>query len=77
MTVVPYPGASDTLTLRGITDFSTTSPKWLRTSSATCSASLVRASYIVSTTVETRSSRLRCACTSSMFRSNWPTPSSA
>ena len=60
MTVCPKPGASDTRTLRGIIGASTSSPKWLRTSSATWSASRVRLSYIVSSTVLTASVGLRC-----------------
>ena len=42
-------------TLRGIVADKTTSPKWLRTSAATCSARRVRASYMVSRIVETYS----------------------
>ena len=77
MIVMLYPGASDTLTLRGITVPSTVSPKWRRTSAATWSASLVRPSYMVSTTVLTDRRGLRWARTISMFFISWDTPSSA
>ena len=46
---------------------STVVAKCVRTSSATCAASRVRASYIVSSTVETCSPGLRCALTISML----------
>jgi len=49
----------ETLTLRGITVRSTVSPKCLRTSLVTWSASLVRPSYMVSRIVETCRSRFR------------------
>ncbi|SKT47897.1 Uncharacterised protein [Mycobacteroides abscessus subsp. abscessus] len=60
-----------------MTEPSTFGPKWPRTSSATWSASLVRPSYMVSKIVDTCSAGLRCAWTSSMLRSSWPTPSNA
>ena len=47
--------------------------KCVRTSSATCAASRVRPSYIVSRIVETCSPGLRCALIISMFFSSWPT----
>src|SRR5699024_6440653 len=75
--VIPYPGASDTFTLRGITVRRTASPKCSRTSPATCSASLVRPSYMVSMMVEISSPRLRCCWISSTLRSSCPTPSRA
>ena len=63
-----YPGASDTLTLRGITVRNTVSPKCFRTSPATWSASLVRPSYIVSMMVEISRSVFRCCWMSSTLR---------
>ena len=42
----PNDGASDSRTVRGTTVRQTLSPKWLRTSCTTWSASFVRASYM-------------------------------
>src|SRR5579875_1047636 len=73
----PNDGASESLTLLGTTLRHTRSPKWSLTSSATCSASLVRASYMVRTMVLTSSRELRFPCTRPTFRRSWPRPSSA
>ena len=52
-TVCPKLGASEIRTERGITVGSVSAAKWVRTSSATWAASLVRPSYMVSNTVLT------------------------
>ncbi|SKW23988.1 Uncharacterised protein [Mycobacteroides abscessus subsp. massiliense] len=53
-----------------MTDPNTFGPKWLRTSSATWSASLVLPSYMVSRIVDTCSAGFKWAWTSSMLRSS-------
>ena len=73
----PKDGASDSRTVRGTTVRYTRGPKYSRTSASTWSASLVRASYMVSTIPRTSSDELRLACTRATLRSNWPSPSSA
>ena len=55
----PNDGASEIRTVRGTTVRYTLAPKCARTSRSTCSASLVRASYIVSTMPRTSSAGLR------------------
>ena len=60
-----------------MTEPSTISPKCSLTSSATCEASRVRPSNMVSRMVETLSAGLRWLLTSSTVRSNCSSPSSA
>ena len=73
----PNDGASDSRTVRGTTLRHTLSPKCSRTSVATWSASLVRASYMTSTMALTSSAGFRFFWTRSTLRSSWPRPSRA
>ena len=78
MIVMLYPGASDTLTLRGITLRKTLSPKNRRTSAGDLvgefSTSVVHGQ---DHGADTSSPGLRCALTIAMFLISWETPSSA
>ena len=68
----PNDGASEMRTVRGTTVRYTFGPKCSRTSRSTCTASRVRASYIVSTMPRTSSSGLRFDFTSATLRRSWP-----